>query len=100
MPKNIGPRLLEELEAKRSTMSEAEYTARRLEVEERIRTGKAVEYTAGDRLGRLLIVLIGLPVSVVAGSFLAQESPIVGLVVGLVLFIGTFVVASKFSSLR
>lgn len=43
--RDIGPEMLEALEARHSTMSDSDYQARRLEIEELIRKGKAVEHS-------------------------------------------------------
>ena len=66
MARNIGPAMLANLDTQRDTgkITAAQYEARRTEVLELIRKGKAVDYSTAERLtiiiGGLLATLLGI----------------------------------------
>lgn len=66
MARDLGPVWLEELEARRPTMSQAEYDSERIRIEEQIRRGKAVELSTADRRKQALIMLAGFLVALFA----------------------------------
>lgn len=72
MPRDIGPDMLRNLDEQLAAgnIDLARYEARKVEVVELIRRGKAIEYSGGERLWRIgrgvLAILLG--VFLIAGS--------------------------------
>lgn len=96
MSKDLGPDMLAHLENQRGSMTPAQYEARRIEVEQLIRSGKAIERTTGEKLMQALIVAVCTALGIAAGAGLSDggSSP-VGLVVFLALFVGGIFVARQ-----
>ena len=57
MSRDLGPAMLDHLESKRDTMTPGEYGAKRAEIEELIRQGRAVELSRLEKLARAFIPL-------------------------------------------
>ena len=79
MARNIGPELMADLERARPNMDPATYATRKLELEELIRKGKAIELSPLDRVGQVLLALVG----VLALVFMSGNILIAVLVAGL-----------------
>ena len=60
MARNIGPELMADLERARPNMDPATYATRKLELEELIRKGKAIELSPLDRVGQVLLAGVGV----------------------------------------
>lgn len=67
MARDLGPAMIDNLEARRGLMSDGEYFSRRVELDDLIRRRKTIEYTRGEKAARLLLI----PVGVVLGFALA-----------------------------
>lgn len=97
MARNIGPEMLARLDARRDTMTDTEYAARRIEIEELIRKGKAVEYSRLDNLAKTGIVLLTFVVALmVMGGLASAGSVAAGWIAGLALIVGGFWLANSY----
>ena len=85
MARNIGPEMLARLDARRDTMTDTEYAARRIEIEELIRKGKAVEVGPLARAAQWALVVVGfaggLLVATSAGEPLLALALVIGCIV-------------------
>lgn len=89
MARDIGPEMLAHLEARRSTMTDGEYVSRRIEIEELIRRGKAIEFSRADNLIKLGITLAAMVAGLAAmGGLATAGSPGAAWVAGLVIIGG------------
>ena len=89
MARDIGPEMLAHLESRRESMPPEQYVARRIEIEELIRKGKAVEFSRADNVIKLVIVLVSMAAGIlVMGSLASGGSPGAAWVAGLVIIGG------------
>lgn len=72
MARNIGPEMLARLDARRDTMTDTEYAARRIEIEELIRKGKAVEFSRADNFAKIGIVMVAMVAGIIVMAGLAS----------------------------
>lgn len=89
MSRDIGPEMLAHLEARRSTMTDGEYVSRRIEIEELIRRGKAIEYSAVDQIGRTVTLVAGLLLGLVLLAQSGASGSIGAGVFGLAIIVGS-----------
>lgn len=97
MARNIGPEMLARLDARRDTMTDNEYAARRIEIEELIRKGKAVEFSRVDNFAKIGIVLVAMVAGIVVMTGLAQGGSMAAAwIAGIVIIGGGIWVARNF----
>lgn len=89
MSRDIGPEMLAHLESQRDQLTPTQYVAKRIEIEELIRKGKAVEFSRADNVIKLVIVLAAMVAGfAVMGGLATAGSPGAAWVAGLVIIGG------------
>lgn len=77
MPRDLSVALLDDLEARRGLLTESEYAAERIQIEELIRRGRAVSVTPRERIAQAVLVAAGV---CFAAFFFIAEIAVLGLV--------------------